>query len=541
MVFQLKKYLEEGQYFPNQKMAPEPVYLPDGQTFTASPVFGGIAFKGDAVSHESHFPVGWMTVLHTEEEKPVLNESASSGNGQDGTSDAKQDDARAAADVDADAMDTDAAAAQPPKTKKRICPFTKPTLQNDTLFISSISNPSSQDYTPPASPTRHIAMMLWVTLYWYFHQPEPEPYLHTTASQMTPDKAKPSGEWRITIQRDGIFRGRNLIPKLERMGLIATEDTSVGTFLDDTDPVWTRMFITKRMFWQIPPGLFLFTLKPVKMLSPMPGSPAGSRPGTPSMDSDAQSLSSFLTPHAAHSRIHSDLPGAPVPMDSSARSSCAISPYFSTSHLPTYYPPPPLQYTFTGNIRHPIRSKPPRMGEVFYTRFIPSVGQYLSFRVASLSSHPVPYLGPIGANPPKHGDTCNVPDSRLMEMWLANPRVNKFWGDYHPKFLQNVVELKHSFPVIGMWDGVPFGYFEIYWVKEDILGQFLGSETNDFDRGLHVLVGEEWARGRAPEWMTSLVHWCFIADMRTMNVCLEPRVDNDRYVSNPCWHCKRAK
>ena len=495
-------------------MAPQTIHLPDGQTFTASPVFAGYAFKGDAISHESHFPVGWTTVLHTEEGKPVFKEGDTSKKDHDGAN----------AKHVADAPDKDAA--EPPKTKKRARAFTKPTLQNDTLFISSISNPSDQEFTPPASPTRHIAMMLWVTLYWYFHQPEPEPYLHTSASQMTPETAKPSGDWQITIQRDGILRGRNLMPKLERMGLIATEDTSVGTFLDDTDPVWDRMFVTKRMFWQIPPGLFLFTLKPVKVLSPLPTSPSGSRPGTPM---EGEGNSQLLSPQAAHSRIQSDLPGAPIPMNIASRPAYPISPYFSTSHLPTYYPPAPLQYTFTGNIRHPVRSKPPRMGEVFYTRFIPSVGQYLSFRVASLSSQPVPYVGPIGQNPPTDDASCHVADTKLMEKWLANPRVNKFWGDYHPNFLQNVVGLKHSFPVIGMWDGVPFGYFEIYWVREDILGQFLGNESSDFDRGLHVLVGEEWARGRVSEWLTSLVHWCFISDVRTMNVCLEPRVDNERY------------
>jgi hypothetical protein len=86
-----------------------------------------------------------------------------------------------------------------------------------------------------------------------------------------------------------------------------------------------------------------------------------------------------------------------------------------------------------------------------------------------------------------------------------------------------------------MWDGVPFGYFEIYWVKEDPLGQKLGDLIGDWDRGLHILVGEEWARGRVPTWLSSLVHWCLTADFRTMSICLEPRVDNERLV------CPRGK
>jgi hypothetical protein len=113
-------------------------------------------------------------------------------------------------------------------------------------------------------------------------------------------------------------------------------------------------------------------------------------------------------------------------------------------------------------------------------------------------------------------------------MWLSNPRVSAFWGSYVPDFLTSALQSRHSFPVIGMWDGAPFGYFEIYWVKEDVLGRHIGSDADDFDRGVHVLIGEDWARGRVQTWLTSLVHWEFTADYRTMSVCVEPRVDNAR-------------
>lgn len=116
-------------------------------------------------------------------------------------------------------------------------------------------------------------------------------------------------------------------------------------------------------------------------------------------------------------------------------------------------------------------------------------------------------------------------------MWLAKPRVQRFWGEYDSEFLNRALSSSHSFPAIGLWDGVPFGYFEIYWVKEDVLGQTLGHEANDWDRGLHMFVGEEWARGRVPSWLSGLVHWCFCLDMRTMSVCLEPRVDNEKYAA----------
>ncbi|KAM3503176.1 hypothetical protein MY11210_008813 [Beauveria gryllotalpidicola] len=510
-------------------MTPETVYLPDGQTFTVSPVFGGVAFKSNDLTHAAHFPIGWHIVIHTEEEKIVFQDGSEVSVNGDGH-------AQPAGDGHVTAVDAGDGSAQ--KRKKRIGPFVQPTRQNDTLFISSLSTPSTQDYGPPASPTRQIAMIMWVSLYWYFHQREPSPRMSTEASYETPESAKPMGEWRITIRRDGVLRGRNLIPKLERMGLLATESTDVGTSLDDGDETWSNMFVSQRMFWQLPPTLFLFTLKPVKGPSPWPGSsgsPIDSRPGSPvALGATTHLAARAVSPQPGAARLYNDLPGAPTPTNISVGVSMAhpITPFFSTSHLPTYYPPLTLQYTFTDNLRHPLRPKPPRMGEIFYSRFVPSVGRYLSFRVASLSPEPVPYFGAMGPKPPDYPELACLSDTQLLESWFAKPRVSAFWGKFTPEFLPNAVKLKHSFPAIGLWDGVPFGYFEIYWVKEDILGKVLGGEAGDFDRGLHVMVGEEWARGRASEWMTGLVHWCLTTDMRTMNVCLEPRIDNERILKH---------
>lgn len=99
-------------------------------------------------------------------------------------------------------------------------------------------------------------------------------------------------------------------------------------------------------------------------------------------------------------------------------------------------------------------------------------------------------------------------------------------------FLRGNLTSNHSFPAIGLWDGKPFGYFELYWVKEDILGQNLGGEAGDFDRGVHALVGEQEFRGkhRVKSWITSLAHWAFVQDYRTNAVVLEPRVDNEKYL-----------
>lgn len=515
-------------------MPPQVLYLPDGQTFTVTPVFAGLGFRSHELNtHPSAFPIGWTVVLNTEEDGRDEEERARS---PDGNSNNKTNavDGEIGSNGDGGGSNT--------KAKRPIHSFVKPTLQNDNLFISSITNPPTTEFKPAASPTRQIAMMLWITLYWYFHQPAPSAQLpQSEASRLTPAVARPCGEWRINIRRDGVLRSRNLIPKLERMGLLASDDTSVGLSMDDGGDAWSQMFVSKRMFWQLPGRLFLFSLQPNRGLpSSVGGTPSDSRPGSPTVaesptsfrHSHTHSYSTSMTSHSPHSsmgRFDSDLPGGPMPTSVGAVvPSFPISPFYSSSHLPTYYPPPPLQYVFTNNIRHPLRPKPPRMGEVFYSRYVPSVGQYLSFRVASVSPEPVPYLGPVGPTPPKHTHLAKLSDASLMETWMAKPRVKEFWGDYSPDFLANGLKMKNSYPVIGLWDGIPFGYFEIYWVKEDVLGQQLGSESGEWDRGLHVLIGEEWARGRVPIWLTGLVHYCLTSEYRTMNICLEPRVDNAR-------------
>ncbi|RDA90613.1 hypothetical protein CP533_2791 [Ophiocordyceps camponoti-saundersi (nom. inval.)] len=432
-------------------MTPQILRLPDGQTFTVSPVFAGVGFSSDQYKkthHHSSYPVGWTAVVMTESSK----EEKTNRN------------AKANDDADDDGDD-----------EPQFQPFTKPSLSKDSIFISSVANPSVTEYKPAASPTRHMAMMLWVTLCWYFHQPEPT---------KTSDEEE---EWIVHIRPQGLLRGGNILSKLEHMGLIAARDSSVargggdGREGGDDD-----MFVHRRMFWQTPARIFLFTPEPI--LSPSPSS--------------------------------SYSPPPPPP----------LSPFTSTSHLPTYYPPAPLPHIITNSIRHPLRPRPPRMGDVFYSRFIPSVGQYLSFRVASSSPLPVPYSGPIGPgpSPPIDPSSPQLSDTFLLQAWHAIPRVSEFWGPFQPDYLPCLLSDGHSFPAIGLWDGVPFGYFELYWAKEDLLGRHAPDDVADWDRGIHVMIGEDWARGRVAAWLTSLVHWCFMADLRTMTVCLEPRVDNDR-------------
>jgi len=147
-------------------------HLPNGQTLTVLPVFGGFYFKANELNtHNAVFPAGWTVIIQSEDysDDEMVHETSS-----------QPDDV-------------------PPKRQHHIHPFKNPTLHNDSLFISSISNPSSSEFKSATSPTRQIAMMLWSTLNWYFHLPPPNTELVTAASRKTPARARPKGEWRIII------------------------------------------------------------------------------------------------------------------------------------------------------------------------------------------------------------------------------------------------------------------------------------------------------------------------------------------------------
>ena len=504
------------------------VHLPNGQTYTVTPIFGGFTFKSNEQDlHHSAMPPGWTVNLSTEDEIDDDDERIRRrskiyiGRGE-----------------------------EPPESKDhRVMVshrFTRPTLQNDSMFISSVSVPSSNDFSKPASPSRHVAMMLWATLSWYFHKDPPAQYITTSSSASTPETGRPRADWRVNIRREGIFKSRNILPKLERMGLITTEDSSVGTETDARSPDgWAECFVSRRAFWQVDPRIFLFTLAPIHHSPMVNQSPFPSRPTSP--ERGQKNGGSRGSPRPV-SLVPESLPE----FTANPGVSSPGGPFQSSSHLPTFYPAPPTQYIYSNHIRHPIRPKPPRQAETFYTRYIPSLDSWLSFRVPTLSSRYVPYFGPAG-NPrptsilPSSGNASisvatlptlanfneRLTDTELLNKWMNNPRVAAAWNETGPMsatqtFLLNALSSRHSFPVFGCFDGKPFGYFEIYWVKEDKFARLLGGDVGNWTRGLHVLIGEEEFRGphRVKVWLDALVHYCWLADSRTETIMMEPRVDN---------------
>jgi hypothetical protein len=448
-------------------MSRKTFYLPNGEAFTTKPVFGGINFTCSDSKRSSFLAPGWTVVISTKRRR----------DDEDMPSD---DDDHYFQDV-----------------------FTKPTLNDDSFYISSIVNPLNQ------STSREVAEMVWITLLWYFQLPEPDRRIASKASVKTPWPGKPKGDWGIHIKRDGIFNGRNMLQKLERMGLIASEDPSVGSeAFEMRDPSsWTKMFVSRRSFWQVDPRFFLLTI-----------------PINASFTSENNSPSFEGSGEGAGEVSLSNATGGPL---------------ITTSHLPTYYPAPPTQYTFTNGIRHPLRPIPPHQGEVFYTRYVPSVQRYLSFRVPLIPSTKPQKT----SSPSSQFDTpCtsiekqfeNTPSDRdFLFDWMKDMSSDSIRGEaddpsQQEEYLRPNFRSRHRFPILGYWDGKPYAFFEMYWVKEDELGQLLDGVAN-YDRGIHLVVEkkqEQTSPHRMAIYLSALVHYCLLADTRTEAVIMEQRVDN---------------
>ena len=174
--------------------------------------------------------------------------------------------------------------------------------------------------------------------------------------------------------------------------------------------------------------------------------------------------------------------------------------------------PFPQHYVMTDGKRHPRRA--PKPEGLVYARFIPWLGQTISFRVVDLEQ-----------------------DLPSFHRWMNDPRVAAFWKedgnlDKHRGYLGELHADPHILPLIGCFDGVPFGYFEIYWAKENRIGPFY--DADDYDRGWHVVVGEDSYRGRRfiSAWLPSLMHYMFLDDCRTQRIVGEPAAHHRQQLRN---------
>ncbi len=172
----------------------------------------------------------------------------------------------------------------------------------------------------------------------------------------------------------------------------------------------------------------------------------------------------------------------------------------------------PQVYRMSGGRRHPLRAPKPQ-GEV-YRRFDAKLSQWISLRTLDIEL-----------------------DLERFSRWQNSPRVLEFWQEggtleQHRTYLEKAAADPHTTTLIGCIDDEPFAYYEAYWAKEDRIAPFY--EVGDYDRGIHMLVGEESHRGphKVESWMTALVHYLLLDDPRTQRIVAEPRADNARMIGH---------
>lgn len=158
----------------------------------------------------------------------------------------------------------------------------------------------------------------------------------------------------------------------------------------------------------------------------------------------------------------------------------------------------PQQMVITDGRRHPRRPIKPR-GEV-YRRFDARLGAWVSLRTLEIEQ-----------------------DLERFNRWQNSPRVASFWQEegsleQHRQYLGKLQADPRVLTLIGCFDDQPFAYFEAYWAKEDRIAPFY--DAGNYDRGIHMLVGEEQHRGphKVASWLSALVHYLFLDDPRTQQI-----------------------
>jgi acetyl esterase/lipase/RimJ/RimL family protein N-acetyltransferase len=226
---------------------------------------------------------------------------------------------------------------------------------------------------------------------------------------------------------------------------------------------------------------------------------------------ERQALSLLHVPSSCLARL---MDAGAVALSSSAQPSVAREAFWQLPRAWQRNPREPFaqRYTVSQGKRHPQR--PAKPNGTVYQRHIPWLSQTLTL------------------------DTVDIArDLEAFSRWMNDPVVAHFWeeqGDLakHRAYLEAIAADPRVTGLIGRLGGEAFGYFEVYWAKEDRIAPFY--DAGDHDRGWHALIGEARFRGKPflTAWMPSVSHYLFLDDCRTQRIVIEPRADNHKMIKS---------
>lgn len=126
-------------------------------------------------------------------------------------------------------------------------------------------------------------------------------------------------------------------------------------------------------------------------------------------------------------------------------------------------------------------------------------------------------------------------DLTLMHGWMNDPPVARYWQkgwerDRVRSYLLDQDHSAHSTPYLGLLNGTPMSYWELYRADLDPLAGHYAAREHDL--GVHLLLGptEHRGRGLAAELLHTVSNWQLDADPRSPRVVAEPDVGNLRSI-----------
>ncbi|WP_188688968.1 GNAT family N-acetyltransferase [Pullulanibacillus camelliae] len=118
--------------------------------------------------------------------------------------------------------------------------------------------------------------------------------------------------------------------------------------------------------------------------------------------------------------------------------------------------------------------------------------------------------------------------------WMNAGHVIPYWGlnmpyDAFKQHLQKALQDHHQTLYLGYVDDEPISYWEVYWAKDDIIGNYYA--YGEADQGLHLLIGETryLGKGYALPLLAAMVRYCFLNE-ETERVVAEPDMRNKKMI-----------